>query len=333
MPKPEDAQRSLLEHFTQISLDEFQARYEKYSGDQGSPQWPAVIDQGSRELILRQREPAPLRLQAYFASALTALDRQQRAHVMAVAELVAAVCEDVNIDVYQPWKSTDPIQHPDISPEDVFDEDRERVLGSDLVIHIADYASTGSGEELDFALDALIPIILLSHGDSVISRMVLGIPALKLMVTYTTLDELRLELSERLTEIRPILEERKLSFTEFDTNIVGNKVRLLREEAQITREELARSSSGFLTVDLIRGIEENTDKISNPSLLQLRALAACLKTTVADLVEPDLQERVVVMLQEWIGDNVAARNPMSQNDRKKIITRILARVIHDLNRE
>ena len=165
------------------------------------------------------------------------------------------------------------------------------------------------------------------------SRMVLGIPTLKLRVTYTTLDELRVELSERLTEIRPILEERKLSFSGFDKNIVGNKVRLLREEAQITREELASSSNGLLTADRIRGIEENTDKISNPSLLQLRALSACLKTTVADLVESDLQERVLVMLQEWLGDKVAARYPMSQNDRNKILTRTLARFIHDLNRE
>ena len=333
MPKPEDAERFLIEHFSQISLDEFQDRYEKYAGDNGSSQLPAIPDRGSRDVILRQREPAPLRLDAYLASALTGLDEEQRTSVAEVAEVVAIVCEEMEIDVYEPWKSTDPIQHPDVAPEDVFDRDRERVLGSDLVIHIADYASTGAGEELDFALDALIPIILLSHGDSVVSRMVLGIPALKLRVTYTTLDELRVELSERLTEIRPILEERKLSFSGFDKNIVGNKVRLLREEAQITREELASSSNGLLTADRIRGMEENTDKISNPSLLQLRALAACLKTTVADLVEPDLQERVLVMLQEWFGDKVAARYPMSQNDRNKILTRMLARFIHDLNRE
>ena len=333
MAKPEEAGRSLTEHFSQITLEEFQDRYEKYAGDNGSPQLPAIPDRGSRDVILRQREPAALKLQAYLASALTGLDEEQRAHMTDVAEVVAAVCEDTEIDLYEPWKSTDPIKHPNVSPEDVFDMDREHVLGSDLVIHIADYASTGAGEELDFALDALIPIILLSHGDSVVSRMVLGIPALKLKVTYTTLDELRVELKERLTEIRPILEERKLSFSGFDTNIVGNKVRLLREDAQITREELAASSKGLLTAERIRGIEENTDKMSNPSLLQLRALAACLKTTVADLVEPDLQERVLVMLQEWLGDKVAARTPMSENDRNKILTRTLARFIHDLNRD
>ena len=333
MPKPEEAGRALVEHFSQTTLDGFIDRYQKYAGDNGSPQLPAIADRGSRDVILRQREPAALRLEAYLASALTMLDEEQRAHVTEVATVVVGVCEDAEIDVYQPWKTTDPIKHPEVSPEDVFNRDRERVLGSDLIIHIADYASTGAGEELDFALDALIPIILLSHGDSVVSRMVLGIPALKLNVTYSTIDELRVELSERLTEIRPILEERKLSFSGFDTNIVGNKVRLLREEAQITREDLAASSRGLLTAERIRGIEENTDKMSNPSLVQLRALAACLKTTVADLVEPDLQERVVAMLQEWLGDKVAARTPMSEDDRNKILTRTLARFIHDLNRE
>ena len=78
MPKPEDAQRSLIEHFAQITLEEFQDRYEKYAGDGDSPLLPTTFDRGSSDLILWQREPAPLRLEAYLASALTALDEQQR---------------------------------------------------------------------------------------------------------------------------------------------------------------------------------------------------------------------------------------------------------------
>ena len=333
MVKPEEAERTLAEHFKQISLEEFRDRYDKYSGSEVSIQRREAPEQARRDVILTQREAAPLRLDAYLASALTGLSEEKREHLFAVSDIVVAVCEEINIDVYEPRKSTDPVLHPDILAEEVFSRDRERVLASDLVVHVADYASTGAGEELDFALAALIPILLVSKGDSAVSRMVLGIPGFKLGVKYNTLDDLRIELRQRLTEIRPILEERKLSFSEFDYNIVGNKVRVLREEAYLTRENLASNSKGLLTIERLRAIEDNSDKVSNPSLLELRALSALLKTTVADLAEPDLEERVYVMLQEWLDGRVAARYGMTRNDRNKIITRILLRVIDDLQRE
>ena len=333
MVRPEDAKQRLDEHFGQVSLEEFKDRHERYPDRQDSAQPWVVPDTGARDAILSQREATPLRLNAYFATALTSLTQEKRDVLFAVADVVVTVSEEMGIEVYQPWKATDPVQHPEVAAEVVFSMDRERVLDSDLVIHIADYASTGAGEELDFALAALIPIVLLSRGDAVVSRMVLGIPGLKLQVTYNTLDELRVELREVLGEIRPVLEERKLSFSDFDNNIVGNKVRLMREESYLTREELASSSMGLLTVERLRVIEESGDKVSNPSLLELRVLSTFLKTTVADLAEPDLKQRVLVMLNEWLDGRSDARYGMSRNDRNKIITRLLLRIADDLQRE
>ena len=333
MVKPEDVEGALNEHFEQINLDDFKERYDKSTGGNAVLQeWvqPAAT---TRDVILTQMEAAPLPLNAYLASALTGLSDDEREHAFAVSDLATSVCEELGIEVYEPRKSTDPVKHADVPSGEVFEKDRQRVLNSDLVIHIADYASTGAGEELDFALAALIPIVLISRGDSVVSRMVLGIPALKLHVTYNTLEELKVELRQRLSEIRPILEERKLSFSEFDNNIVGNKIRLLREQACLTREELASNLDGLITAERLRAIEDSNDKVSNPSLLELRSLSALLKTTVADLVEPDLGERIYVLLQEWLDGKVAARYGMSQNDRNKIISRILLRVIDDLQRE
>ena len=51
-----------------------------------------------------------------------------------------------------------------------------------------------------------------------------------------------------------------------------------------------------------------------------------------DLVEPDVAERVFVLLQEWLDGAVAARYGMSENDRNKILTRVLLRIIDDLQR-
>ena len=149
----------------------------------------------------------------------------------------------LDIDLYEPIKSTDPMSHPQVSPEDVYNLDRKRVSRSDLLIHVADYASTGAGEELDIAQSALIPIVLINHGSARVSRMVTGIPAFKLEITYNSLEELEIELRQRLTEIRPILEERKLAFSDFEKNMVGNKVRVLREDAGLTREEVAAHSN------------------------------------------------------------------------------------------
>ena len=333
MVNPQDAQKILGEHFKQITLDEFKERHDKYVGEEPAELLPIAEKGETRAMILYQREAAPLRLDAYLASALTGLTPGEREHLFAVSEIVASVCKDLEIDVYEPRKATDPVNHPQVSPEDVFNMDRERVLSSDLVIHVADYASTGAGEELDFALAALIPIVLIAHGDTRVSRMVTGIPALKLKVTYRDLDELSLELRERLTEIRPILEERKLAFSAFDKNVVGNKVRISREESGLTREDIAVHSGDLITIERVRQIEENGDKVSNPSLLELRTLAAILKTTVADLVEPDLDERMIALLQEWMLSRVEARFAMSAGDQRRVLRRILYRVLDTLDRE
>ncbi len=327
MVNPQDAQKILGEHFKQITLDEFNERHEKYVGDERPGLLPIAENREVGAMILYQREAAPLRLNAYLASALTGLTQVEREHLDAVSEIVGSVCKDLEIEVYEPRKAPDPVNHPQVSSEDVFNMDRERVLSSDLVIHVADYASTGAGEELDFALAALIPIVWIVHGDTRVSRMVTGIPALKLTITYRDLDELSHELRDRLTEIRPIIEERKLAFSDFDKNMVGNKVRILREESGLTREDVAVHSGELLTVERIHQIEGNGDRVSDPSLSELRILATLLKTTVADLVEPDLDERMIALLQEWMLSGVEARSSMSQRDQRVVLRRILYRVL------
>ena len=327
MVNHQDAQKILGEHFKQLTLDEFNERHEKYVGEEPVALAPIAESIEATAMILYQREAAPLRLNSYLASALTGLGPEQRDHLFAVSDIVTSVCEDLEIDVYEPRKATDPVNHPNVSSEDVYNKDRERVLSSDLVIHVADYASTGAGEELDFALAALIPIILIAHGDAKVSRMVTGIPALKLMITYEDLDELGHELRDRLAEIRPIVEARKLAFSDFNKNMVGNKVRILREESGLTRADVASHLGELLTVERLHQIEGSSDRVSNPSLLELRRLATVLKTTVADLVEADLDERMIALLQELMLGRVEARYAMSSRDQRKVFRRILYRVL------
>ncbi len=296
MVNPEDAQKILTKHFEQLTLEQFTEYHKKYVGEESSDiTIEAENDKVGREMILYQRESIPLRLDAYLSMPLTGLSRYQEEQVAQVSDLIIKVCNELNIEVYQPTKFTDPVKHARISSADIRWIDKEHVLRSDLVIHMADYPDTGVDEELDFALAALVPVVSITHGKSRTSEMVTGVPALKVIVKYTDLDELRLELAERLTEIRPILVERKLSFSGFDKNIVGNRIRVLREELYLTRNEVASNSGGVLTIERLIQIEENTDRTSNPTLLELRTLSTILKTTVADLVEPDLNERILTL--------------------------------------
>jgi transcriptional regulator with XRE-family HTH domain len=285
------------------------------------------------QLVLFPPHRAALPLDAYLASALTGLSGDQRNLVFQISDAISVICKDVGIELYEPRKKTDPVHHSDISDMEVFQTDRERVLNSDLVIHLCHFPSTGSGEELDFAFNALVPIILISHGESRVSRMISGIPCLKVLITYSEPEEMRAELRDRLIEMRPILEERKLAFGRYDANVVGDNIRRLREDRSLTREEIAHTTK-HLTVDTLRYIEESTDKTGNPSLLQLRTLAAVLNTTVADLVEPDLSERVIGMLSEWMSGRQAARfTGISDKDRNRILRRVLLRLIDSLEND
>jgi transcriptional regulator with XRE-family HTH domain len=282
-----------------------------------------------RSLALLETTPAPLPLNAYLASALTGLSESEREVIFGISDLVSKVCKENRIDLYEPRKRTDPLQHANVSATDVYAWDKHSVLQSDLLIHLCHKPSTGAGEELEFAQAALLPIVHIYPADLKVSRMVLGIPSLVIHVAYRTIEDLQAQLTETLFGFRPLLEERKLALARYDVNVVGEKVRELRQKLGLTRAEIA-SSIPHLTEDVLKHVEEKTDRDSNPSLIQLREIATVLKTTVAELVEPDFNQRVLVMLNTWVKDRAAARNSISKNDRNKAIQAVLRRLADSL---
>jgi len=283
-----------------------------------------------RALSLLETTPAPIPLNAYLASALTGLSEDERKVIFGISDLVSLVCKENGIDLYEPRKQTDPVTHADVSASDVYAWDKHSVLQSDLLIHLCHRPSTGAGEELEFAHAALLPIIHIYPDDLKVSRMVLGIPSLVIQIAYKTIEDLHAQLSEVLFGFRPLLEERKLALSKYDVNVVGEKVRELREKLGVTRADVATASK-HLTEDVIRNIEEKTDRESNPSLIQLREIATVLKTTVSELVEPDFNQRVLVMLNSWVADRAAARNTISRNDRNKAVKAILRRLADSMD--
>jgi transcriptional regulator with XRE-family HTH domain len=279
---------------------------------------------------LQETTPAPLPLNAYLASALTGLSEDQRRVVFGISDLISDVCEKNGLSLYQPRKKTDPVLHAEVSASEVYAWDKQTVLNSDLLIHLCHHPSTGAGEELEFAHAALLPILLVYPADLKVSRMVLGIPSLVIHIAYNNVEDLHAQVSDILFNFRPLLEERKLALARYDVNIVGEKVRELRERLGLTRNDVA-SSSKYVTETILKNIEEKTDRDSNPSLIQLREIATVLKTTVSELVEPDFNQRVLVMLNAWVSDRAAARNTISKNDRNKAVKAILRRLADSMD--
>jgi transcriptional regulator with XRE-family HTH domain len=285
------------------------------------------------QLTLFHPSDTPIDLQAYLACALTGLDRDQRSLVFQLSDVISLVCEKQGISLYEPTQHTDPLNHPDLDDEAVFRQNRERVHNSDLLIHLAHFPSTGSGQVLEFAYSALLPMIIISRSDDTVSRMVTGIPTFKIHIRYQDPVELRELLDDCLEQIKPIIRERKLAFAEHSTRIVGQRIRSLREQQGLTREAVA-AHVDVLTEAALTQIEEGSDQASNPSLMQLRQIAVILKTTVADLVEPDMGGRVVGFLNEWLDGRQAARySGISQKDSRKIMRRMLLRVIDSLEKD
>jgi transcriptional regulator with XRE-family HTH domain len=272
-------------------------------------------------------------LEAFLACALTGLDNDQMSLMRQLSNLITQICAKHSISVHEPSVHTYPPSHPHISDVDTFRINRERVLASDLLIHFTHFPSTEAGQALDFAYSALLPMIIISRSDESVSRMITGIPSFKVHIRYQDPLELRDLLEDCLDKIKPILRERKLAFSNSSTNFVGKRIRTLRKQQGLSRKEVA-ANVDYLTEETLTQIEECTDQQSNPSLFQLRQIAVLLKTTVADLVEPDMGARVVSFLNEWLEGRQAARYPhISEKDSRKIMRRMLLRVIDSLEKD
>ena len=309
MVDPNEATNRLRKHFSEVSSEQFIKNVEKYCpeiGNTESKEIPAHTqeDVSDRQLLRFQPQPAPLPLNAYLVCALECLLPEEREQMSEMSNIVDEICRSYEMDLYQSRLHTDPAKHADVPAESVFEIDRERVLSSDILIYLCHHPNTDAGEELAIALNALVPILIISHNQTHVSRLVRGIPAFKVEIKYTDCDNLRSQLKKVLMQIRPVLEQRKMAFAKYKVNVVGNNIRLLREELGLTRLEVADSAPSLLSPERLRHIEESIDHDSNPSLIELREIATILKTTVADLVEPDLNARLLNAFQDFMEHRV-----------------------------
>src|SRR5712691_3795395 len=113
--------------------------------------------------------------EVYISGALTAPADGARARVF--YELLAEIVADCGLTPYLPHRNTDPVAAPALDPQSVYAIDRARVSRSALVVAYAGTPSFGVGIEVEIAREHGIPVILVAERDRVISRILVGSPA------------------------------------------------------------------------------------------------------------------------------------------------------------
>lgn len=232
---------------------------------------------------LQQQVTLPV-LEAYVSVALTGVDAQRRADVDKSVTAIREVCgqPDVDISMYFPGDHTDPVRDADVSPEEVFRVDRARVKAADVLLVLAGVPSFGVGQELIMALESLLPIVVLVPEGVRLSRMVRGMPSRTVEIQYGDPEEMQAKLHHELRRLRSHLAARRQALTALEAHDFGSKLRSRREEAGLTREELANVVG--MTIGGLALLEDSTDRQADPSLTQLRRLAAALGSEACDLI-------------------------------------------------
>ncbi|MBW4665215.1 MAG: nucleoside 2-deoxyribosyltransferase [Chroococcus sp. CMT-3BRIN-NPC107] len=140
-------------------------------------------------------------LNIYISGALTGIE--ELVEIKAFYEAIGALCKKIEMQAYVPHLNTDPINHPNVTPRQVFELDKYQVSQSDLVIAYIGFASLGVGMELAYADTNSTPIVLLYEKNKHISRFPRGIPS--------TISEIQfIDYEDALMQLKIVLEEWKV---------------------------------------------------------------------------------------------------------------------------
>lgn len=115
-------------------------------------------------------------------------------------EAIGSLCRDLGLQAYVPHLNTDPINNPDVTPQQVFEIDKRQVSSADLVIAYLGYPSLGVGMELAYAETQNIPIILLYEQEKQVSRFPRGIPTAIAEIKFS-------DYENALAQLKAVLEQ------------------------------------------------------------------------------------------------------------------------------
>ena len=223
------------------------------------------------------------RFAAFCAPIVERLNTRERAAVYAICRAVTEVAATAGFDVHNPYATFYDAPDRDDVPLAPW-EDRDRVLASDLVIHLSHYPAraSGTGESWDYAFRANVPQLILGRGPAPSRRLMTWTTAPKYETEYVGEESLRDELAATLMLLRPFLSERRNRTAGASGAQLASRVRRRRDHLNLSREQLVAAANLDLT--LVTAIENDAAGI-DPPLSTMQDLAIGLKLTLAELVD------------------------------------------------
>lgn len=132
----------------------------------------------------------------YISGALSNLKNPEE--IKGFYEAIAETCVQYGFTPHVPHLFSDPINNPDLSPREVFQNDKSLVMETNLVIAYVGLPSLGVGMELAYADIANVPVILLYEKDQYVSRFPRGIPSLVDEIPFDDYSDALIKLSSLL---------------------------------------------------------------------------------------------------------------------------------------
>lgn len=116
---------------------------------------------------------------------------------------MSVVAKNTGFDSFWAFKSgTDPVKDPGVDPEYIYYKDLSELEESNLMIAYIGEPSAGTGQELEYAREHNIPIILVYPKSQHVSRMVIGNPAVIDTIAYDSEEGALEKLQDILKKIK-----------------------------------------------------------------------------------------------------------------------------------
>jgi nucleoside 2-deoxyribosyltransferase len=135
----------------------------------------------------------------YIAGELTRSDNPER--MKQFYERISAVCKEAGLNPYLPHQHTDPREHPEHTPQYVYQRNRDIISNAKLIIAYVGKPSLGTGCELEIANSSKVKALLHHFNGEKVSRMARGSPSVVKVISYDTEEDALRLISEFLESL------------------------------------------------------------------------------------------------------------------------------------
>lgn len=229
----------------------------------------------------------------YVASALTALEPDQRSEISRRCEIIDRTIVECSGGTGEPWQVHLPVlwsapgPADDRSPRQIYDFNRDKVRRASGLVLLGDHGgSLGAGQEFAWAVARRLPVLALHTGNKPVSRQIAGTPAQMIVRHVTTDDELEAAANEWVTEWGPAVESRARSET-------GQLIIAIRAADRL-RDAFEASPDSIEAIAAVAGL--NPDRVSelfsaeallDGSVSELIALSGALSLEAGETLNPN----------------------------------------------